>query len=685
MNKFKILSLLILLSISFKPIYLELQSEQSIQEDENFKLKPDTTSRLTQIKDFLKDIPNKVKNYLSILNVDTPVLDLTVQIPGGRGATGFQVPIGVGITEIDRGFNPAPINLISPSISELQIPGLNKFLTVVPDLANTRFFNLLLGVNLTPNEKRVYDAKLIQNMVVPIRNLMNPVFEKLEPLFYVENGVAYLKPVHVAGIKLALLIKTYAKEPKKLGMELPLFFAKFLNTADWDASMALSENVGKPWIQWKLVTYSDPAILDKLIPQFIKDIIDSFPINISMSEYLAIQDGTSDYLSNMTVIWRRGSVDSKAFYFINNIVSLFDSAKMNPTEIIKTAVAIATMYNDLDKATVPEATKERLVSIIDDFILKLKKVSLVGPLSIWKNSIEKNMESLKSNISSNKISHFDISALDITSDKKLTTLELLVYYKKKVNNFLNYKHLGEQGAVFDFSEITQSQALADVLQMTYRLYKDTKVAMAKASQLTTDTQFTVDEKIIKIGPQSYKQRIGEPGIYNPRTRKFDKQGSGLIWAEQMAKVELDSKIVVFNNLKSRGVSEAAMQYKQALDAVNKSKRAYVIARDKTKEARAKYAFDVVRTIEIEMLGITKTAYGAFLGDLNVLLRRVDKVKPIIESIKEFYEAVGLPFPTVEIEEDVEQSALPFDNSFFEEESGFSTYDPFASDFSMMGF
>ncbi|MFH1462043.1 MAG: hypothetical protein ABIF12_03800 [bacterium] len=671
MNKFKILSLLILLSLSFKPIYLEPQAQESAQ------LESETVSTLTKIKDYFKNITGELKTTLNNMTIDSAEIKLVSNLPDNRGRFGMQIPIGAGLVDIDKGFNPVAVNLLSPTIKELRLPKIGKVLELVPDLNNSRLLNLILNINLNPYERKVLEyfknyrdghngqMSSVEKFIVSIRDLMEPVFAPIAPFFFVENRVVYLKPVQVASVKFALLLKTYVKtDKKKLAQELPLFFSKFLSSADWDKTKVLPENEGKPWTEWTdFVKYEDPEVLDKLIPQFVKDVIANLPLDVSLAEYLEIKDGFSDYLLELSLVWKRGSVDSKAKYFIDNIVLKFNP-NMNPTEIRKTAIAIATMCNDFNKANLPGDTKERLLVIIDDFIKVLSKISLVGPLSSWNAQVIGYMEELKSLLNNNSEIDFDISKLDMTQDRKLTLVELISYYKKKADQLLNYKHPGEDGYIFEFSELNLKQALYLLLSMSYRLHKDVKIAMNKVALLKSDVQVDIDDKKVALGRNAYKQRIGSAGAWNSRTNRWDIQGSGLIFAEQNALMALR------RNPQNREL-----------------KKTYSVAKDKRIEAQGKYAFDVARVIEINIGKQLKTPYSAFLGDFNILIRRFEKAKPLLDVVAGIYESVGLPFPTTTLEEDLESSQSPFEVDFFSEESGFDGFVPDESwkQFSMESF
>lgn len=696
MKNIRICILLLLFSLGFhKSIYLEPAEEPLLggdtstwsptesskttedpvenKDDESEvsgELEGETVSALTEIKDYFKGIQKQLKANLESMSIDSSEIKFVSNLPQGRGRFGIQLSIGTGLQNVDKGFNPVRVHLVSPTMGELQLPKTKLILDLLEDLKGSRLLNLILEINLNRHERKVLaefkkyrdnhneEPSGFEKFIVSIRDLMEPAFRIFAPLFYVENRVAYLKPVQVAGIKFALLLKTYAKsDKKKLAQELPLFFCKFLNSPDWDKSAALPGNQGKPWTQWtEFVKYEDPEVLDKLIPQFVKDIIEQLPLDVSLAEYLEIKDGASEYLSELSQVWRRGSVDSKAKYFIDNVVPMFESMRMNPTEIRKTAIAISTMCNDLSKANLPEDTAERLEAIIDDFVLALSKLSLVGPLSRWKNSLSKQMASLKTEIIKGSEINFDISKLDMTQDQKLRVLELASYYKKKAEQLLNYKHPGEDNYIFEFSELNRKQALFLLLSMSYRLHQDVKVAMAKAASLRSDISVKIGKKNVQLGPNAYVKRIGKPGVWNPRTNRWQRRGSGLIFAEQNA-------LKTLQRTNPRSPDFARL------------KRAYSVAKDKRIEAQGRYAFDVARGIEIQIGDELKTPYSAFLGNLRIIIRRFENAKPLLEALAEIYESVGLPFPTDSFEEDLESSESFFDNSFFEEEEGFDSFVP----------
>jgi hypothetical protein len=668
MKKVKIFILLSFLFVGFFSFSFNFVKAQETEQPA-VELEDETVSVLTQLKDYFKNISGEFKKTLQEMNINSPEIKFVSSLPGNRGRFGLQIAIGAGLGDSSLGFNPVAINILSPSIKDLRLPKIGGVLKLVPDLNNSRLLNLILNVNLNPYERNVLrifkeyrdshngQMSSVEKFIVSIRYLMEPAFAPFIPFFFIENTVLYFKPIQIAGIKFALLLKTYARSDKnRLAQELPLFFSKFLNSADWDKTKSLPENKDKPFRLWtNFVKFEDPEVLDKLIPKFVKDLVDNLPLDVNFAEYLEVKDGITPYLSKLSEVWRRGSVDSKAFFFIEQIVPEFENKIMNPTEIRKTAIAIATMCNDFNKANLANDTKERLIAVIDDFIEALNKSSLVGPLSSWKNLVTENMKELKKSLEGLTAIDFDISKLDMTQDRKLTLIELISYYKKKAEQLLNYKHIGETGYIFETSELNRKQALFLLLAMTYRLNKDVKNAMKKAELLKSDIQVQVGDKTIAIGPNAYAQRVGKPGDWNSTTNRWKVEGSGLIFEEQKALMILKK-----TNLKDA-------QYARL-------KRSYIVAKDKRKTAQAKYAFDVARGIKIPIGIEEKTPYSAFLSDFNILVRRFEKAKPLIEAIKEIYESVGLPFPTERIEEDLKKSSTGFDEGFFVEEGGFGDFE-----------
>ncbi len=635
------------------------------------KLENESVSVFNSIKDTLKNSAEKIKEAINNLNVDSAVIEIKINLPGDRGSIEAIIPIEPGIQIVDKGFNPAPILFKSPTIGQLKIPKMDTFTNAVKqitfgavDFNEARLFNMLLNVDLTENEKIILGIKAIGNFFEQTRKLFNPVFAPFEKMLYIENGIGYLKPIHVACIKLALLLKTYIPNEKaKLTQTIPFFFTKFLNTADWDKSKILEENfytdetgqkLLKPWITWtKFVTYSDPEVLNEIIPSFIKDIINKLPLSVSLDEYYNIQDGVSDYLVKLSDTWRRGTIDSKTYYFIQNVVPEFKNIK-TATDVLKTYVTILQLTQKFDEAKNKQVVRKQLDSIINDFIEILSKISIPGELGNWKKQIIDQFKKLKNSVNFKILDNqSDIIGMKDNSglfDKKLNLIKYLGYFKKKINKFLNYKHLGEQGYIFDLSELTNKQAIEILLGLLYRFYKDIKVATAKVSAPGSDTTVTIDNKQVNLGPKAFADKVGVAGLYDRSINKFTKEGSGLVWAEQKAQVAFmtaDKKAENYITLRND----------------------YLKAKDATTKAKGAYLFDVSRGINLDIAGKQKSPYDAMLSDLNILLRRIKNVKPVIDALASMYASIGIPFPSVTVEEDLKDSSSPVEISFFVEEQG----------------
>lgn len=627
---------------------------------------------LGDIKAIFVTMKNKLKTKLGTMDFSSPEIKIIAPLPGKIGGFGVQIPIGSGLKNIDKGFNPVRINVLSPPMGKLNIPKFETVMKIMPDLKNSRLLNLLFNFNLNPSEKKILKAAnqgVVKTVLDTARTTIEEPFKAFSKLFYIDkNNVLYLKPIQVAGIKLALLLKTYAKKDrKKLVEELPLFLAKFLNSKD--------EKTGKK--------YDDPEVLNKIIPKFVKNIIENLPLSVSLSSYLEMKDGTSKYLSELSEVWRRGSVESKTKYFLDNFIPnnpFFQSnEKKNYTEILKTAVVIVTMSKNLSRVDLSKATDERkqtvadaferLEVIVDDFVKALPNLKVDSFLKSWKeNIVLKKMKKLKSDLESAKKKgskiNFKISDLNITepNGKKLNVPQLLSYYKGRAEQLLNYKHIGEKGYIFDFSELNKKQALFLLLGMTYRLNKDVKIAEAKASHLKSDISVEIGKKNVDLGPNAYVKRVGKAGIMSRVQRnKFKVNGSGLIFEEQKA-------FMALRNMKKPKPSD-----KKANVLWTNLKNAYVQAKSKRISAQANYALDVARGIKIEIGKKSKTPYSAFLGDLKALIMRLRAAKPLIDLLAKVFKTAGLPFPTNTIEEDLSTSGSPFDAEDFDNVDDFDAF------------
>ncbi|MBU4270068.1 hypothetical protein KJ644_00670 [Candidatus Dependentiae bacterium] len=627
-------------------------------------------SDLTDIKSALSNVTETIKAHLESLDINSNKISLSIPIPGGRGQIELLVELPAGLEFVEKGFDPMGISFSSPMIEELNVPALNKIVDYVKtasfgktNLGKIRLFNVILGVGLKGDmEKDLAEADAFKPFFESVRKALESVFKPFEKLVYVENGVGYLKPVYVACIKLALLLKTYLpNQRKELGQMMPLFFSKFLNTVDFDTSSKFKENKTekklksgksvytlKPFNEWKkFATYSDPAVLNNLMPSFIRPIIGNLALDVPLDDYYSLKDGITPYLTTMSETYKRGTVDSKAYYFIENIKSLFEKTNMTFTDLYKTSFLIFTMVQKLPNAKFKTDTSARLDSIIDAFTEKLNKTGLSSDLNNWKKSVLVSFAKMKAFINSD-MSKLGVSVKDIALNevKKLSLLELLSYYNSKIKYLLNYKHIGEPGYLFDLSMLTEKDASIELLRMLYRFYKDVKISAAQANTLKSDITVKIDGKDVNIGPDASAKRVGKPGVWDPVKKEWKSKGQGAIWNEQQAQMKM-----IGTPLNTPEFEKAKAEYSKAKGA--------------TLKTRGEYIFDVARGIEIQIGLEKKTPYSAFLADLNIFLRRVEKSKAILDSLDNLYKAVGLPFPKATIEEDVKKSgASP---SFFMEE------------------
>ena len=677
MKNDKIVFYLFLLSmIYFSGIFAVPASSSS----ESEPLAPESNTVFEEIKNSLISASAKITGAFESLNIDSNIIDVSINLPTNRGQISLKIPLESGLEFIEKGFDSAPINFSSPTLTELNIPGVEKIVDMVKkasfgatDLGNVRLLNVLLGVNLDSLDrtKTLERDSSKSDALKPIfdtaKKILTPAFKPFEKLVYVEDGVAYLKPVYVAGIKLVLLLKTYLSSAKdneakknQLVQILPLFVSKFLNTVDFDASSKLKVNktakgalkLFKNWDQKTLVKYSDPAVLDKTLPKFIKDVVDKLALNVSVNEVYVVKDGITPYLTTLSETWKRGTVDSKAYYFIEKIVPLFKTTKMTVTDLYKTAFVILTMAKKLSSAKLIKDTTKRVISIIDSFIEVVNKTAITDKdIVSWKKTLVGKLDLVKKSIEKGQPVTLSADDIEIKEDKKMGLIELLIHYNGKLKSLLNYKHIGEPGYLFDLSMLANKTAGIELLAMLYRFYKDIKIAVLQANQLKSDISVKIDEKNVNLGPTAFANRVGKPGVWNSVGHRWISEGSGPIWLEQQAQV----KMLDFEPKQLDNPNDSIKKIENP--EFGKVKNEYFKAKEKTSEIKGKYIFDVARGIEISIGSEKKTPYSAMLSDLNILLRRVKDAKSVLESIENLYKSLGIPFPKATIEEDVKKSGI----------------------------
>ena len=599
--------------------------------------------KLEGFKTFVKAIPGQLKDKINEINYDTSEgLDLVFKkmIKGRSFSVGVKVPWEPGTGDLSKGFPLTPVKIVSPTLGDLvpSLPGA---------LGKARFAQILMGIG-TRDEKNIAKASVVKEIMDPVKIVLRPVFSKFEKILFINEklGLIAFKPVYIFLFKLIVLFKSYAKgRIKEIPRQLLLLFLRLLQSIDVDKTISANNGEMNPRNWSKNVFMSDPTSLIDTLPRKIKELLIDVKVPVPFSDYQKCIDeksGVSEYGAKISEVFKRKEGNSRLIASIREIEPLFESENLIPYY----ASLLAYICGDLvyHKSKISSDIIERLSEFLNSARLAISNMVVGEKLEDWHDGLVSFVDSLIDIVDQGKSLEKEpvFDEIGIQGMEKISLVSAVPYYFNKIKFIMKTPFHGDDGYLFVDYKIGDKQAVASVLLILFRVYKDLRVALSKAMKIDT-------------WKKQYGNSVGKPGKYDSVSRKWKTAGSGSIFEVQKATIEY--------KLKTNTANKKALVKAKALFAKAKAEFKMFVMKG--------FSFKRAKNIDEE------TIWNFLLREIKKLLLRTEDAKPIIDGINSSSkELFGVPF--IEDADKFEEELPSEEDVYGDDEFGFEEdFDEFA--------
>lgn len=643
------------------------EKELTVEQESKFKRFKNSVSN------FIKTLPQKVKNKITSINYDeSEDLDFTFPMSYRQKQISFGLKWDweKGAGDVSTGFSGFRGELISPTLGDIGV-----LPSATPDqILKIRLLNVLLGIG-SKTERNIAKADIIKTIVDPLRNVLGKKF-----LTTLQN-LLVLKPIYVFYIKLVLLSKTYIaeKKVKKIPNQIMLLLMRLLQTVNVEKTIAINNGEKNPHKWIKKVYYADPTEFIEVLPNFIKNRLEDIKIPIPLDSYQEWKDkniGLTDYDKQISETMRRGSVDSGVKYAKENLQPMFKTAPLTLTDAKMLSYLCASFVYNQQKAK-----RNDTILFMGKFIAKvIKTIKKIGTKhSKYKESLITKLTGYEKLLSSQgKLEEQPVvDDFAMQGKSEVMIVKALAYYINLLKSNMSYPFYGDKGYLYSDAKLGKNSTISYSSRIIFRVFKDSRKAVRMAMQLATDVIAAdaqgnpIKDKqgnVIKVGKQAYKKFVGIPGAFDPRTGEETRAGSGALFENQKANIELRKASSILKQAVAKLPKGDArlVEYRNKRNAARiallRAKKNLMLAKNKFM-IRVLHYFKFKRAVDLD----PETEMKFLLREFKRLSMRSKYLIPLLNNINKFSKEL-LGFEIVS-NEDLEKEPV-FDETFMLEEEKF---------------